>query len=443
MGGSITIVEHGCLTTAASAQTLDERTIDQADFEWLAQATVLGPNGATTLFRHDGARRLRASNHVGIVETPGGTAVEILPKHHDDAMSVAGTRRLLGRMIEAALDLPAREVGEAHLSLFEAPLSEWVARRFLDALDRLLKRGLRSDYLRVEEDERYLRGQLNVAAQLRQPPGRAHRFQIRHDVFSPNRPENRLLKSALAIVGARTRNAASWRLAHELLAVLHELPTSANPRDDFRRWSSDRLMTHYEPVRPWCELVLGRQSPLSVSGHWRGISMLFPMEKLFERYVEASLRRTLPPDAILKSQSASRHLCVYEEKGFFQLRPDLLLTVGDQRWILDAKWKRLDASNRDKRFGLSQSDFYQMFAYGQKYLEGVGDLALVYPRTTRFPVPLGPFGFSDKMRLWALPFDLDSQRLCTPDVGATTAFHPFDDLTRRHCVTWAQTEHLH
>lgn len=431
MGGLITLVEHGRLTTAASAQTLDEWTIDQTDFDWLAETTVPGPNGPIPLFRRDGSRRLKAGNHVGVVETPGGTVVEILPKHHDDTMSVAGTRRLLGGMIETALDLPAREVGEAHLSLFEAPLSEWVARRFLDALDRLVKRGLRSDYLRVEEEERYLRGQLNLARQLRQPPGRAHRFHIRHDVFSPDRPENRLLKSALALVASRTRDAANWRLARELLVVLHELPPSTDPANDFKRWSSDRLMAHYEPARPWCELVLGQRTPLSVPGHWRGISMLFPMERLFERYVEAALRRTLPPNAVVKSQAASRHLCQYEQKGFFELRPDLSLTLGDRRWILDAKWKRLDASDRDNRFGLAQSDFYQMYAYGQKYLDGVGDLVLIYPRTTRFTTPLGPFGFSDSMRLWALPFDLDTRRLRVPDVDSTTAFQPVNDFCGR------------
>lgn len=421
----ITLVEHGCLTTAASEQTLEERTIDQAGFDWLAQAMVIGRSGATALFRRDGSRRLRANNHVGIVETPGGTVVEILPKHHDDTMSVAETRRLLGRMIEAALDVPAREVGEAHLSLFETPLSEWVARRFLDGLDRLLKRGLRSDYVRMEEEQRYVRGQLDLARQLRQPPGRAHRFHIRHDVFSPDRPENRLLKSALALVATKTRNAANWRLAHELLIVLRELPPSANPADDFKRWRSDRLMAHYEPVRPWCELVLGRRTPLSVSGNWRGVSMLFPMEKLFERYVEAALRRALPPSAVLTSQAASRYLCQYEGKGFFQLRPDLSLTLGDQRWILDAKWKRLDTSAQDNRFGLSQPDFYQMFAYGQKYLDGVGDLVLIYPRTSRFLAPLGPFAYSDTMRLWALPFDLDTGRLCAAEGGLTTTFLPF------------------
>ena len=432
MDGTITLVEHGCLTTAVCAQTLDERTIGQADFDWLAHATVLGASGDARLFRRDGSHRLKASNYVGVVETPGGTVVEILPKHHDDTMTVAETRRLLVGMIEAALDLPAREVSEAHLSLFDGPMSEWVARRFLDALDRLLKRGLRSEYVRVEEEQRFLRGQLNLQAQLRQAPGRAHRFQIRHDVFSRDRPENRLLKSALMLVGSRTRNAANWRLARELLAVLHELPLSTNLPADFERWSSDRLMTHYQPVRPWCELVLGRRTPLSVHGGWRGISMLFPMEKLFERYVEVALRRALPSNAVLTSQAASRHLCRYEEKGFFQLRPDLSLTVGDQRWILDAKWKRLDASDRDNRFGLSQSDFYQMFAYGQKYLDGVGDLALIYPLTRRFPGPLGPFEFSGSMRLWILPFDLDARKIHIPYIGSAMALCLFDGHSRSH-----------
>lgn len=410
----ITLVEHGCLSTASAAQTLDEQTISQADFDWLCQATAVGRHNTSPLFRRDGVQRLKANNHVGVIETPHGTLIEILPKHHDGAVPVEAMRRLLARMIEAALDLPARAVGEADLALFEAPLSEWVARQFLNNMDRLLKRGLRSDYLRVEEEQRYLRGQLNLAGQVRQPPGRAHQFQIRHDVFSLDRAENRLLKSALVLVASQTKNAANWRLARELLVVLHDLPPSTDQRDDFQRWRTDRLMAHYEPVRPWCELVLGKRTPLSVAGEWHGISMLFPMEKLFERYVEAALRRTLPPDAILTAQAASQYLCRYEEHGFFQLRPDLTLTLGDRRWILDAKWKRLDAADHDNRFGLSQSDFYQMFAYGQRYLDGVGDLVLIYPQTKRFLQPLGPFAFSSALRLWALPFDLEAQALCLP-----------------------------
>ena len=100
-------------------------------------------------------------------------------------------------MLQAILNLPApREVGVADVVQFKRPLHEWVIAQFLAELDVLIKRGIRFDYQRIEEEQRYLRGQLNVVGQMRQPPGRQHIFQIRHDVFLPDRPENRLIKAA-------------------------------------------------------------------------------------------------------------------------------------------------------------------------------------------------------------------------------------------------------
>ncbi|WP_267900202.1 5-methylcytosine restriction system specificity protein McrC [Sinorhizobium medicae] len=54
----------------------------------------------------------------------------------------------------------------------------------------------------------------------------------------------------------------------------------------------------------------------------------------------------------------------------------ILVRRGDQRWIIDAKWKR-PSTERDKNYELSQADFYQFFAYGHKYLGGTGDIYLV------------------------------------------------------------------
>ena len=43
--------------------------------------------------------------------------------------------------------------------------------------------------------------------------------------------------------------------------------------------------------------------------------------------------------------------------------------------MLDTKWKRIDQSlnNAREKFGLSQADFYQLLAYGERYMGGVGD----------------------------------------------------------------------
>jgi len=64
--------------------------------------------------------------------------------------------------------------------------------------------------------------------------------------------------------------------------------------------------------------------------------------------------------------------------------------------------------------GLSQNDFYQLFAYGQEYLNGTGDLVLIYPRTAKFSEPLPVFHFSDDLCLWVLQFDLNEGMLLIP-----------------------------
>lgn len=410
MSPCITVREYAHLTTAGSGvpDSLDRARLPKSAFDWLCRLSQrYRLTRDVALLEVEDSHTLRLDNYVGVIETPCGTRLEVLPKTLDDKADVAGSRRLLQRMIAAALDIAPREAGHSSLLFFDAPLSEWVMGQFLLALDHLVKRGVRSDYLRVEAAERFLRGQLDVVRQMRQPPGRDHLFNIRHDIFVPDRAENRLLKLALERVATRVQTPASWRLANELRGLLAEIPASTDVAADFKQWRTDRLMAHYQPVKPWCELVLYRQMPFALQGQWHGISMLFPMEKLFERYVEKALRRDLADGATLTAQAASRYLCRHEEQRMFQMKPDLLIARGEQRWVLDAKWKRVDASDRNGNFGLSQADFYQLYAYGQKYLGGCGEMALIYPKWSRLTEPLAPFDFGDGLKLWVLPFDLD------------------------------------
>jgi 5-methylcytosine-specific restriction enzyme subunit McrC len=123
------------------------------------------------------------------------------------------------------------------------------------------------------------------------------------------------------------------------------------------------------------------------------------------------LRRQLLNGAHLRTQAASRYLCQHNGQGIFQLRPDLLIETAQKSWVLDTKWKRINDADRDKKYGLSQSDFYQMLAYGQQYLDGQGDMVLIYPRSTEFANPLPLFNYSDELRLHVWPFDLENDEL--------------------------------
>ena len=415
MKATVTIREYARLTTAEVEPTLDVAQLSQSAFDWLCELSASFSRNGATLLQVDGRHALKWDSYVGVVETPCGTRLEILPKHHEQDDCLLKSRQLLRKLIQQALQLKPREASVASLELFDAPLSEWVMGQFLTELDLLVKRGVRFDYQRIEEEQRFLRGQLNVVAQMRQPPGRQHHFQIRHDVFLPDRAENRLLKLALELVAKSTQDAANWRLANELRAMLAEVPASRQVNQDLRAWSRDRLMAHYQAIKPWCELILNQQMPIAVSGEWRGMSLLFPMEKLFEQYVEGWLRRRLVTGVRLTAQAARHSLCQHDGSAMFRLEPDLLLQQGKQTCVLDTKWKRLDAADRQNKYGLSQADFYQLFAYGQKYLAGCGEMALIYPRTAQFSEPLPPFDFSPELRLWVLPFDLDKDVLWAAD----------------------------
>jgi len=437
----ITVREYARLTTATVVKpSLDCAQISASAFEWLCKLNARIRNEGASLVELEDSRWLKLDNFVGVVETPCGTRLEILPKHFEADDCVRNSRALLQRMIATAMDITPREVGEASLQLFNAPLGEWVMAKFLAALDHLVKRGVRSDYRRIESGERFLRGQLDAVRQMRQPPGRNHVFNIRHDVFVPDRAENRLLKKALDQVGKLAQSPANWRLAQELRGLLSEIPASLDVADDFRKWRTDRLMAHYQPVKAWCELILYQKMPFALQGHWHGISMLFPMERLFERFVEKALRSEMRFGATLVSQAASHTLCKHDGGNIFQLRPDMLLKHGSQSWVLDTKWKRLDASDRERKYGLSQADFYQLFAYGQKYLGGSGEMALIYPRWSKFSAPLEPFDYGNGLKLWVFPFDLDempagklrlAQDITLPLLSNALQPSAFDDVAER------------
>lgn len=83
--------------------------------------------------------------------------------------------------------------------------------------------------------------------------------------------------------------------------------------------------------------------------------------------------------------------------------------------MLDTKWKRLDAANVDGKYGPSQADCYQMFAYGQFYQLGAGELVLIYPKWAGFSQALPVFDMQPTggkaLCLRVVPCDLETEPL--------------------------------
>ncbi|MDA6579655.1 restriction endonuclease, partial [Escherichia coli] len=82
-------------------------------------------------------------------------------------------------------------------------------------------------------------------------------------------------------------------------------------------------------------------------------------------------------------QAATYSLVKHGSNDCFKLRPDLLIQSRrpvQTKLVMDTKWKLINSnSQKTTQYGLAQADFYQMFAYGQKYLNGIGEMYLIYP----------------------------------------------------------------
>ena len=355
---------------------------------------------------------LATNNYVGVFTTQRDLVVEILPKidlGNEPDCGYETTRGLFLRMLRTWRRFEkARKLSESDIcALQRFPMLEVFVRQFLDDLNTLARGGLARRYVPVEENLPYLRGRLLFREHIRENLTNQARFYVAHDELSVNRPANRLIHSTLTQLGPLAREADNRRLLRSLRQLMEaaDVPQSANLHADRQQYQVDRSMPHYGPVMQWVELFLFGHGLATYSGRHRNLSLLFPMEQVFEDFVTHSFRR-YQPDYGVTAQSQQAYLAEIDGKKAFQMRPDILLQEkkGEgAKFILDAKWKDVDTSFDAPRYGIDQADLYQLYAYAKGYDCNV--VALIYPRSKNFETELQYRLLADVILL-CLPFDV-------------------------------------
>lgn len=418
-----TVVEGNCF----DQRGLDEIQVPTLVFQELVDLSLQFKKNGVSILHLETQRRLKVDNYVGIIQTKCGNVIEILPKHVEDNLDqeaiLENERALLKKMLLALWNLPKpREAGQASLQTFPMPLNEWLMQYFLEHCEQLIQRGLRSEYSTIEEQSSFLKGKLDVTKMMRQPVTKQHLLPIHYDEFLPNTAPNRLLKSALEKICKLTQNNDNWRLAIELKERMSGIPQSAIYRLDFQQWHTGRLLAHYDAIKPWCQIILGDEIPLALTGDTEGFSFLFRMEKLFEAYVFRKLQAQYSKDYRIQRHKKNKYLCHHNGKNRFNLRPDIYFEAKNKNihsnMILDTKWKLLDQNSEDQRYGISDGDMQQMFAYSYMYLEHDGPIVLIYPKSSKFNRALPEFRLNKheidqgkNPEILVLPFDLDNDEL--------------------------------
>ncbi|WP_459818797.1 McrC family protein [Campylobacter concisus] len=344
---------------------------------------------------------LQAQNYVGIIQTKSGDSLEILPKIHDNdngsnKEAVENSKRILLRMLKTLKNHPFKNINIANLKSLNLPLLEIFISMFLDEVSKLIKIGIKSDYVELEDNLKFLKGKLKISEQIRKNIVHKERFYVCYQEFSIDRAENRLIKSTLEFLYRRSKSSRNQRLIREYLFIFDEISSSSDINADFSRLKLNRQTKHYEQALLWSKIFLQNKSFSPYRGNDVAFALLFDMNTLFESYVGNFIKKSFPGTIL---QHSEKHLV--ENPKSFRLRPDIFL---EDKFIADTKWKIVKSKD-----DISQADLYQLYAYGKKY--ECGRLYLVYPRISGIDQKAMKFKYESNMWLNVLYFDLEKDEI--------------------------------
>ena len=338
-----------------------------------------------------GKNRLKARNYVGLIQTKSGFCLEILPKtfrtanenegfeKHQDKINEA--KDILLNMLKTLKNSPFKQSHISNLKTQNAHLLEVFVIMFLNELETLIKKGLKSDYIECEQNRKFLKGKLLFTQNLKHNFAHKERFFTASDEFSSDIAPNKLIKSTLLLLSTRNFSTKTNARIMQSRFVFDEISPSQNYDKDFAKCVNLRHFKAYELILLWCKIFLKKQTFTAYQGSEKAFALLFDMNELFESFVAWHLKRYVAHEQCeykVKIQDTGKHLLLENDKeNKFRIRPDIVGYKNNKaNFIADTKWKILNFSRND--YGVSQSDLYQVFAYLSKYQCQNG--ILIYPK---------------------------------------------------------------
>ena len=325
---------------------------------------------------------IQARNYVGMVQLESGYQIQILPKIDfvDERDPDTSTARVFINMLRSMRDFPGKVFSFANLKTEDMSIYEIFINMYVQQVTELTRKGLKSAYVREEDNLRFYKGKLMVSEHIKRNMVHRERFYVAFDEFNLNRAENKIIKATLLKLLKISTSSENQKMIRQLLADFEMVEASKNYDADFSQVVIDRNTKNYADIMVWSKVFLKNKSFSTFAGDINARALLFPMEKVYESYVTENLAVILGEKGWdVTAQDRGYYLFEEDYRQIFALRPDIVVTRSDgKKIIMDTKWKRLN-SNPDANYGISQADMYQMFAYAKKY--ETSDIWLLYPVT--------------------------------------------------------------
>ena len=312
------------------------------------------------------------TNYVGVIQA-GNLTIEILPKtdkkrttaanltidklEEEDAQKKQCWHNVLLQMLKECRLLQVNHVDYAKLNLKSNSILQIYLELFLAETEKLLHEGLIKKYQKVEGNQLAMKGQLVFSKNISQNLVHKERFYVRYTEYNRNNIFNRILYKTLCLIPSLSTNPWMSDKVNRLLLDFPEMPDCKVTVETFNKLIFDRKSQRYKEAMLISKMLLLNYRPDITGGSENVMAILFDMNKLWEEFVYRRLTKAADKDVHVSRQNKKPFW--YNQTNDFHknVRPDIVVTKGKQKIILDTKWKIIDDNRPD------DDDLKQMFVY--------------------------------------------------------------------------------
>lgn len=293
---------------------------------------------------------LRPSSLVGVLSL-GDLSVVVRPKIPIDRVMF---------MISYALDIGAWR--REHAPLANDPdLLEATIPAFAHHTQRAIRRGLLQGYRHEDHALQTVRGRIRFGEQIRHRFGIPLPIEVSFDDFTEDIEENRMLRTALHILGRMpVRSPHARQSVRALRPAFASVTLGSYRRGAVPEIAYSRLNEHYKPAVELARLIIESSSLELRHGEVASTAFMIDMNRVFERFLRAALRKALPVRGPQWPEEDRERRLTLDKAEEVRLIPDLMWRDERTRepiFVGDAKYKRIVPA------GWPHADIYQMLAY--------------------------------------------------------------------------------
>lgn len=362
---TITVFEHQPLHVGMGQQQLSAKELEALQRHYGAQGVKY-----YSLIH----RGVRFNQYVGVLQV-GKRLIEVLPKadkderDSDDAKKTWRSRLI--DMLRATGTLQVENTSSSQLKIKPHSVLDLYFELLIAELEQLLYHGLIKQYRPTTGNRLALKGSLQFAQHLSHNLVHQERFFVRHTTYDRQHLLHQILYEALLLLDVLNTHPQLRHRIGRLLLDWPEQPRLKVHAGLFERLSFHRKTEPYRPAVQIAKMLLLNYHPDVRHGQQDVLALMFNMDRLWERFVYVSLRKSKLP--LFAEDQVSKVFWKPESSRPQHLRPDILIRHQGQRFILDTKWKC------PPNHSPSADDLQQLYAY-LKYFQAA-KAALVYPST--------------------------------------------------------------